>query len=287
MGVPKYADLFIPAAASPSADAGGLLVFCKSVSGRNMLTQIGPAGIETALQPSIARNKIGWIEPVGNGTTISSTGLQAPTATGTPTAANVAITNLHAMMRRVEYLVTAAATTAVAGFRNNTQIFARGNAAKIGGFHFVCRWAPATGVATATSRAFCGMIASTNAPTDVEPSSQVNIVGMGWDAADTNIQIMHNDASGTATKVNLGASFPVPTVDRQEVYEIAIFCPPNGTDFKWEVTNLVSGAVATGTITTDLIANTQLITYSCWMSVGGTSAVVGVTLFGLYIETDY
>lgn len=40
-----------------------------------------------------------------------------------------------------------------------------------------------------------GFDAAVTAPTDVQPSTILNIIGMGWDAADANIQIMHNDGS--------------------------------------------------------------------------------------------
>jgi hypothetical protein len=111
---------------------------------------------------------------------------------------------------------------------------------------------------------------------------------MGWDAADTNIQMMHNDGSGTATKIDLGASFPVPTVDRTSVYEVALFSPPGTTQsVGYRVTDLVSGAEASGTITTDLPTNSTLIAPHLYMSVGGTSSVIGVKIFGVYIETDY
>lgn len=56
---------------------------------------------------------VAWSRPQGNGTVISTMGLTL-TATGTATAANVAVTNIHTMMRRLDYLVTTAAATAVA-----------------------------------------------------------------------------------------------------------------------------------------------------------------------------
>jgi hypothetical protein len=40
--------------------------------------------------------------------------------------------------------------------------------------------------------------------TTVDPSSLINMAGIGKDAADTNLHFMHNDGSGTATKVDLG-----------------------------------------------------------------------------------
>lgn len=41
---------------------------------------------------------------------------------------------------------------------------------------------------------------------------------------------------------------------------------------------------ATGTLTTTLPTNTTLLLPSCWMSVGGTSSVIGVSLIGMYLE---
>ena len=184
--------------------------------------------------------------------------------------------------------MTAASTTAAAGFRGAANQWTVGAAtAGDGGFLSIMRWGPATGVSTATTRAFCGM-RQTAAPTDVEPSTLVNMVGMGWDAADTNIQIMQNDAAGTATKIDLGASFPVPTVDRTSVYEVALFSPPGTTQsVGYRVTDLVSGAETSGVITTDLPTNTTLISPVAQMTVGGTSSVIGVKIFSHYIETDY
>jgi len=109
---------------------------------------------------------------------------------------------------------------------------------------------------------------------------------MGYDAADTNLQIMSNDGTSTATKVDLGASFPVPTTDRSKVYELALFAAPNGSTVQYEVTDLGTGAKATGTISTDLPSSTTFLTPRGYCSVGGTSSVIGITLFSLYVETD-
>lgn len=108
---------------------------------------------------------------------------------------------------------------------------------------------------------------------------------MGWDAADTNIQIMVNDASGTCTKVDLGASFPVPTTDRTALYELSLFSPKGTTQsVAWQVTDLVSGAVASGTITTNVPAATALLCPRGWMSVGGTSSVIGLGVSGIVLD---
>lgn len=282
-------DLYLKTNDTPSAPpAGGVKVFARNIAGRVLAAIIGPSGFDTSLQPHFGRNAVVKWEPAGNSTTITATRSAALTATGTATAANVATTNRHTWMKRLEYLVTTAATTAVAGFRAAAAQWGIGaSSAGDGGFSFICRWGPATGVATATNRAFVGMANSTAAPTDVEPSTITNIVGMGWDAADTNIQIMYRGA-GAVTKVDLGASFPVPTADRTKVYELAMFSPPGSTQsVGWLVTDLATGATASGTITTNLPALGTLLAPRGWMSVGGTSSVIGIALMGLYIETGY
>ena len=272
--------------ATPAAD--GLKLFGRKVGGRMMPVFMGPSGLDSSLQPSVARNKMGFFMPAGNGGADSQIGLVV-SATGTATSETVATTNLYTYMRRRSWRANTASTSAVAGLRGGAlQWTLGGNAAALGGFHMVWRWGPATGVATATHRAFVGMRNATAAPTDVNPSTIVNMCGMGYDAADTNIQFMHNDGSGTATKIDLGASFPKPNVDLTSVYEVALFAPPGTTQsLSYEVTNLVSGAVATGTITTDIPATTTLLNLYGYMSVGGTSSVIGFATMGIYIESDY
>ena len=282
-------QLRLPSIAVPTAPAaGGLKLFGRDMAGRPMPAFRGPSGLEIALQPHLSRGRFAIARPVGNNTAMQVLGLLVA-ATGTATTAGVTTANRHARMARLEYLVTTAATTAVVGFRsNNLQWTLGASTAGDGGFHMAYTWAPATGVATLTSRAFAGMQGSVAAPTDVEPSSLTNLCGMGWDAADANIQFMHNDGVGGATKINLGASFPVPLVDRTSAYRIELYAPPGLTQvLSYEITDLVTGAVAIGTVTTDLPAVAQLLATSCYMSVGGTSSVVGIAVMGLTIESDY
>lgn len=271
---------------TPSTPPAGTLKLLNIQSaGRSMAGQIGPNGIDTMLQPHMGGNRTAMWQPAGNSTTITAVGSAALTATGTTTAANIATTNLHTMQRRLEYLVTTAATTAVAGFRGAAAMWSiGGTASDRGGFHFVCYWGPATGVGTTTNRAFVGMANSTAAPTDVEPSSITNIVGCGWDAADTNIQIMHRGA-GAITKIDTGIA--VPTADRASAYELALFSPPGTTQsVGYKFKDLVSGTVVTGTITTNLPSTSTFLAPRGWMSVGGTSSVIGIALMNLYLESD-
>jgi Phage tail repeat like len=272
---------------TPAADH--MRLFAGKSGGRMMPRFVGPNGQDTTLQPHVGKNKIAQWNASGNGTTITADGAPALTATGTATAVNVAQTSFTTRLRRLEYLVTAASTTAVAGFRVGAVQWTIGDPtlAVAGGFHYVCTWANATGAATTTNRCFVGMANSTAAPTDVEPSSIANIVGMGWDAADTNIQIMHRGA-GAITKIDLGSNFPVPSADRANSYMLEMYSPPGTTQVvNWRVTNLSNTQVAEGQITTNMPTAATYLGPRGWMSVGGTSSVIGIALSGLYVETDF
>jgi hypothetical protein len=283
-------QLRLPAIANPATPAaGGLKLFGREIAGRHYAAVMGPSGLDTSLQPLLGRNKIAWAQPNGNSTVIGQMGL-ALSSTGTATAKNWASTRRYTRMRGIEYLMTTASTSAIAGWRGGAlQYSVGGDAAGDGGFSYICRWGPATGVAIATTRAFVGLVASAAAPSDASnPSVRTNQIGMGWDLGDANVQIMHNDGSGASTRIDLGVSFPRPTEDRTQVYELALFSPPGPVQsVTYEVTNLNTGETATGTITTDLPSTATGLNAYGHMSVGGTSSVVGICLFSVYIETDY
>jgi hypothetical protein len=224
--------------------------------------------------------------PVPNGSTPTSIGCALSIA-GTATAYSPVITNRASQQQKVLYRVTTAATNAVAGLRTNLRTLWRGNGAGLGGFRARLRWGNDTGGAVATHRGFCGLIDSVTTATDIEPSSQVSCVGMGWDAADANVQIMHNDAAGTCTKIDLGIGFPVPVTDGSAMYELELECEPNANDIRWKAVNLAAGSTATGTITTDLPPSSVMLAVRGYISAGGTSSIIGFALGGIWLESDY
>lgn len=267
--------------------AGGVKLIARADAGRTVPAFLSQDGIANQLQAALSRSGASiWRGQHGSTTLGILGGTGGPTAVGTATAGVMATTNLFNRTPKTEYLVTAAATTAIAGFRGvNGVCTVGGGAAGEGGFHFVGRWGPATGVATTSTRAFFGLSLVQAAPTDVEPSTMVSSVFMGWDAADTNIQMMHNDATASCVKLDLGASFPVPTVDRTSMYELALYSPAGTTQsVSYRVTNMVSGAVASGTISTDMPAASAVLTQRGWISVGGTSSVIGMAVFGVAVD---
>jgi hypothetical protein len=269
---------------TPAAD--NVKLFCKELANRAMPAFIGPSGVDVTLQPHFGRQCIMSAKPKNSNTGLDQIGV-ALTAVGTATAASVATTSLHTQMTRLDYLVTTASTSAVAGFRTGqTNTFHRGASAGSGGFHMIARVAPATGGTVSTRRFFCGMSGTGggSAPTDVQPSTLTNIVGVGYDAADTNWQLFFNDGTGTATKVSTGIARP--STDRPSPVEISVFCAPNGGTMYAEIVDLATGTHFMGSEGTDIPGTTTLLSPRGYASVGGTSSVVGFTLFSLYVESD-
>jgi hypothetical protein len=146
-----------------------------------------------------------------------------------------------------------------------------------GGFKFAAGWMVAQGAPTASHRVFCGLQNANVNQTDVEPSSLINMLGFGYDSADTNIQFMHNDGSGTATKVDTG--IPVPTTNNSAAYRIRISCTPGG-NVSYYIKALVAGTEFSGTASANLPGATTLLRYNSYISAGGTSSAVEIHLFG-------
>ncbi|MGL5816657.1 MAG: hypothetical protein ACRCYR_03770 [Phycicoccus sp.] len=202
---------------------------------------------------------------------------------GTATAATFSAGSVYGSMRRTELLVTAPTTSAVAGSRSNTYLV---RAATVGGFRARMRAAPATGQTNAAHRFFMGLRASAAAPTDVNPSSLNSIIGIGWDSGDAQVSLIHSNASGPATKVSLGASFPRPTTDRAVMYELWLTSVNGSGDVTWSVREIVSGATASGTINVNIPPSASQLAMQTFASVGGVSSVVGLVVADFYSEVD-
>lgn len=267
---------------TPPSD--GLVLYAKSIGGRNMLKQVGPSGLDYVFQPSIARNKICLWQANGNATSTTVIG-QAVSTTGTATSRSVATTNFFTWFRRLGY-VSANTAGSSAGIRTSALQYGRGNLANTGGFHFIARFGISDASAVAGARTFVGLTSSTGVLTNAEPSSFLNIIGIGNDSSDANMQLFHNDGSGTATKINLGSSFPANTRN-SDMYELVLFCPPNGSTIGYKVTNMTTGIEAEGTINTNIPLNTQLLAWQLWRNNNGTALSVGLDIVSVYMENDF
>lgn len=283
-------SIIIPENSNPTpASAGELKLFAREVAGRIMPASVGPSGLDSVLQPLLARNKVGYWCPSGNAVAAPGIfGFTAPTVTGfTATARNVATTNRFTRMRRIGY-VTAATAGTVGHWRVNAYQYTVGGASENGGFFYVKRFGISDAAAVATARMFIGM-RSSSTPANVEPSTLTNCIGVGHNAAHTNLHIFYG-GSAAQTPIDLGASFPI-THGSVEAYELALFSAPNSGDVHWQVTRLSNGTVASGTIVnsgaTVLPTETTLLAPWGYRTNNATALAVGLDVMSAYIETDF
>lgn len=145
---------------------------------------------------------------------------------------------------------------------NGTAEYWFGNTALRGGFRIEFEFAIGN---NASMRMSVGISATAAGPTMTsEPSAHTNCIMMGFDSTDTNHQIMHNDAAGTCTKIDLGASFPINATTA--LYRLVLTATANASTVAYAVTRIDTGATASGTLSTNLPSNT---TFMYWnMSVG-------------------
>ena len=270
--------------------SGNLTVYSKSIGGRMMLKQVGPSGLATALQPFLARNKVGYWNPPGGAATIPGVfGYTAPTVL-TVASRTITTTNLFGRMRRLGYASAASAGSLAYQYVNLAQVTV-GDGAGNGGFYKVCRFGIAdTTSAVAAARMFCGVSSSVATPTNVDPTTLTNSIGIGVGAGQTTMHVYYG-GSAAQTPIDLGSNFPVNTVNL-DVYELVLFAPPSSNNtVYYEVTRVNTGNVATGTLTgtagTALPASTTLLSYHrLWRTNNTTAAVVAFDVMSDYIETD-
>jgi hypothetical protein len=238
------------------------------------------------------------VDAIPGGTTFNYLGgLTAFTATGTATAGTLATTNLHQSMPRVEAAVTTAAVGAVAGWRAGQNIFRTGGGSGAlpyaGGFRFLMRFGIGRGIAANTNRRlFAGLSSSTVAPTNVDPSTITNIIGVGADTADTNWQFMLRGA-GAVLKADTGIAKAVGA-DNEAFFELEIFARTNnGSDpqpviisFK-DCTNGFPSGNYGQEFTTNLPLGSVFLGPRVWGSTGATSATIGITLMEIITDIEY
>jgi hypothetical protein len=242
------------------------------------------------IQPHLTRNKVQRWNPIGNSASApTSDGIQGLTVVGTATARNVATTNRLTRMKRIGY-VSAATAGSLCGLTNAVMQNTIGNGSGEGGFHLIYRFACTDAATVSGARQFCGQTNNATAPTNVEPSTLTNCIGVGHGASDTNLKIYFG-GSAAQTPIDLGASFPANTL-AVDPYELALFASPSDQNVGYRVENLRTGAVAEGVITnttpgTTLPLNSAFLGPRIWRCNNATALAVGIDVIGFQIESDY
>lgn len=262
--------------------AGYLQLYSRPMAGKSMLKFKGPSGLDSYLQSAIYGNGIHAIMP-GTGTAPLAFG--GPLFTAVGTISHPVLTSSSLVSQTSRFITTSAATanSAVDLRQAATRVW-RGNSAGLGGFFVRMRFTIES--VTALQQMFLGVQSSVAAlATTQVPSALVNCFGIGFDSADTSLQILTNDASGTCTKIALGVSFP--NNDPTAMFDFTMFCAPNSDRISYTVTNLKTDVRVDGEVLTGLPVNTTFLGVRAYMNNGGTAASVILGISRVYTETDY
>ena len=285
-------DLTLASNASPiSPPAANVKLFGRSVANRILPAFVGPSGLDSCIQPFMARNKIGYWTPQGNATTVPGIfGLAAPAIAGTATARNVATTNIVTRMKRLAY-VSANGTGSLASHYITVGQFSTGTGAGLGGFTFITRFAVSDAATVSGARHFCGVSSTIAAPTNVDPSTLTNSIGIAQIAGDATQWYIVYGGSAAQTPIALGIGLGAPTLTTT-AWELALFSSPNENSIVYyQVTNLGTGTIVTGTLSgivgTAVPASTTLLAYRQYRTNNATGLAVGIDICSIYIETDY
>ena len=271
--------------AAPSA--GNLKTFARTIAGGYTAPAfLNATQASVVLQPAFANKKISILTN-GPGSGVVNTSMGS--FTGTASGVSPATTSMFTRAFRSTVVSTGTAGT-FANYYQTTAGYTLGSATTpaYGGFYYVIRFG--IGDTVAAPRTFVGISSTTGAPTNVEPSTLTNSIGVGQGAADTNLKVYYG-GSAAQTAIDLGASFPTNT-SSTDWYELTLFAPPtsNNTVY-YQVVRLNTGDKASGTLTgtagTVLPANTTLLALRNWRTNNATAAIVTLALGNMYIETDY
>jgi hypothetical protein len=211
--------------------------------------------------PNLTASSIAGGYYANNGSATFSVMGNVSTAALSGTAAAISITNTSIVNRTIRTQIPTTATAgSKAGVRTASLRHSVGQ-----GFSFSVGWCIQDASYVVGAKQFHGLLPISTLSTInnlVDVSSLINFIGVGSDALDTNLQIFYNDASGTASKIDLGVNFPAnrtagAVLDKFYVFDL--YNEHDTMEVKYRITDRVTGNTTQGTLTTDLPLDTVLL----------------------------
>ena len=207
-----------------------------------------------------------------NSTSVLSENIATGTLQGTATAVAVSTTSTLTKKTRLKIGVSTPAANGICGYRS-TSAFNYINT----GFRMCVAFGVSDTGFNTNARQFYGMTATTASlgiSSTVAVESLLNIIGIGSDAADANLQIFHNSGTGTATKIDLGSNFLANRTSgavATDFFVFEMYNPFDSMNVYYKVTSLENNVTVEGTITTNLPSDTTPITIQACRTSGASS----------------
>lgn len=164
-----------------------------------------------------------------------------------------------------------------AGYRSSAtadEVYANATRGRAAGFEFVMRAAIRS--FRSDMRCFFGLAPNAALGVSADPSGNINVIGIGKDAADSTFQIFTNDGSGTASKTDTGI-----TCAAGVTLTLKLSIPVGGGSCDWSVTNEDTGASASGSISSDLPATDAALYWNLYVQNGPTGGTVCAAEYSL------
>jgi hypothetical protein len=255
---------------------GEARLYARSIGGQERLAQIGgdAGAVPRLLASSEMCCYIAVIYPYTAGTT-HQWGTSV-SASGTLTTPAQTDTSLATEQKR--WLLTTAASANAAALIRTDRVGYRGASAGRGGFTWASRAFAET--YTATMRAFVGLYTPGSIPGTATLSALTNCCGFGFDEGDSNWSFVHNDGTGSATKVDLGANFPT----NAGLYTFTITCEPGSSVLGYTAVRNDTQQTVAGSISTEMPDTGTFLGAQNWCSAGSGGTAAGLAGCFIYCE---
>lgn len=221
-----------------------------------------------------------------NSTTVINENCLAGAAQGSLMARSVASTNVQTRVLRTNFQNSVAAMDQQCGYRSTTAYSYLGT-----GFRFSVGFGISDPTYNAGARQFygmCGVTTLLGINSTVTVRSLTNIIGIGSDSTDSNLQIFYNDSTGTASSIDLGVSFPANRTSLSastDWYRFEIYNPIGISKVYYKAESLATGVIAHGVISTNLPLTTQSLASQAIRTSGSSSNNCGFDISHLSVNT--
>ena len=252
----------------------------------------GTSGVSGATGPA-GNNFIPVLSPMetfrgqthrNNSTTIDTYGGVVTSTSASLLAQSVGTASFVSRHIRLRYYASVVSTGRYTGVRGSSQQFW----SVTGGFRYVCDFNISDTSFSSSTQQFYGLGAynadlNYGGASTLLVSSLTNIIGIGNDSGDANLQVIYNDGSGTASKIDLGSNFPANRTSGSSlttIYSVQLYNEPGSSNVLYEVINQENGSVANGTLTTNLPSN-QLLNFFASRTMGSGGGITNTGQFDL------
>ena len=197
------------------------------------------------------------------------------TSAGTFAQSLPTFTSTSTSIKRANYANVVTTTNQVLGVRNTELMYS-----VKAGFTFFSR----CGVSTWTNggRFFAGLSIA-NTVVSANPSALNDTIGFGCDSGDNGLLYVISKNTGTVNKTSTTL-----TLTSGKMYDMYLYCDPNGTSIKYSITDINTQVTVTGTINTVPTAST-LLNFGVNASNAALTPVTSINLSinKIYLESNY